>query len=50
MRRRRRYYRSNRDRWHGDYLPRGALGTAARWAMIALLILAGLVVLASIVH
>ena len=46
MRRRRQYYRNYRDRWHED---RRAAGTPARWAIIALLILAGLVVIASIV-
>jgi len=47
MRRRRHCYRNNRDRWHDD---RHAAGTPARWAIIALLILAGLVVIASIVR
>jgi hypothetical protein len=43
MRRHRRYYRSNLD------TPSRGGGTPARWAMIALLILAGLIVIASIV-
>ena len=47
MRRRRQYYRISRDRRHED---RRAFGTPTRWALIALLILAGLVVIASLAH
>jgi hypothetical protein len=48
--RRRRRYRNDWDRWHGDRRPADKPGTPAKWALIALVILAGLVVIASIVH
>jgi hypothetical protein len=48
--RRRRRYRNGRDRWHEDRQVGGRPGMPAKWALIALMMLAGLIVIASIVH
>jgi len=48
--RRRRRYRNSRSRRQYDRRAGGRPGTPAKWALIALMILAGLVVIASLLH
>ena len=47
---RRLYYRDSYGRWHEDRRSENRHGMPARLAMIALMVLAGIVVLASMVH
>ena len=47
---RRLYYRDSYGRWHEDRRPEGRSGTPAMWAVIALMVLAGIVVVASLIH
>jgi hypothetical protein len=47
--RRRRRYRNGWNRWHEDRRAGGRSGVPAKWALIALMALAGLIVIASIV-
>jgi hypothetical protein len=47
---RRLYYRDSYGRWHEDRHAEGRSGTPAKWAVITLLLLAGFVVVASMIH
>ena len=47
---RRLYYRDSYGRWHEDRRAEGRSGVPAKWAVIALMVLAGFVILASMVH
>jgi hypothetical protein len=47
---RRLWYRDSYGRWHEDGHAEGGSGTPAKWALITLVVLTGLVVIASMVH
>jgi hypothetical protein len=47
---RRLWYRDSYGRWHEDRHAGGRAGMPAKWAIYALMVLAGIVVLASMVH
>jgi hypothetical protein len=47
---RRLYYRDSYGRWHEDRRRGNRPGMPAKWAVITLLVLAGIVVLASLMH
>jgi hypothetical protein len=47
---RRLWYRDSYGRWHEDRRVEGRSGTSARWAVITLVVLAGIVVFASMIH
>jgi hypothetical protein len=44
------WYRDSYGRWHEDRHAEGRAGTPAKWALIALMVLAGFVVIASMIH
>ena len=47
---RRLWYRDSYGRWHEDRHAQGRSGLPAKWAMITLMVLAGFVVIASMIH
>ena len=47
---RRLWYRDSYGRWHEDRHVGGRSGMPAKWAMYVLMVLAGIVVLVSMVH
>jgi hypothetical protein len=47
---RRLWYRDSYGQWHEDRHPEGRSGMPAKWAVITLIVLAGFVVLASMIH
>jgi hypothetical protein len=44
------WYRDSYGQWHEDRGAEGRSGTSARWAVITLVVLAGIVVFASMIH
>lgn len=47
---RRLWYRDSYGRWHEDRQAEGRAGMPAKWALMALMVLAGFVVVASMIH
>jgi hypothetical protein len=47
---RRLWYRDSYGRWHEDRRAEGRGGMPAKWALMALMLLAGFVVIASMIH
>jgi hypothetical protein len=47
---RRLWYRDSYGRWHEDRHAEGRAGMPAKWALLALMVLAGFVVVASMIH
>lgn len=47
---RRLWYRDSYGRWHEDRHAGGRSGMPAKWALYALMVLAGIMVLASMIH
>lgn len=47
---RRLWYRDSYGRWHEDRHTQGRSGLPAKWAVITLMVLAGFVVIASMIH
>lgn len=47
---RRLWYRDSYGHWHEDRRAEGRSGMPARWALMALMVLAGFVVIASLIH
>ena len=47
---RRLWYRESYGRWHEDRHAEGRTGMPAKWALMALMVLAGFIVIASIIH
>ena len=47
---RRLWYRDSYGRWHEDRRAEGSSGIPMKWAVIALMVLAGFVVVASMIH
>jgi hypothetical protein len=47
---RRLWYRDSYGRWHEDRHAQGQSGLPAKWALITLMIFAGIIVIASMIH
>jgi hypothetical protein len=47
---RRLWYRDSYGRWHEDRHAEGSVGMPAKWALMALMVLARFVVIASMIH